>query len=280
MLDLIATGLVAVGAVLMVIALVTSGRLIGDLPSGTVRRQWRVLAGLIFIFVAAYVAYLVAESSGRDSFTELLFPAAYLLGAYFVVLVTIVSLQTARDVRRVAVLEEQSITDPLMGVYNRRHLDRRLEEEMGKALRYGLPLAALLLDLDHFKAINDEHGHAVGDQVLRALGNLMLDAVRKADIVTRYGGEEILVLAPHTSLAEGRLLAERLRAGVASKPLVAGSETKDGRPLHATVSIGVAALGPEVKDAATLLKAADDALYRAKREGRNRVVTATESVAA
>jgi diguanylate cyclase (GGDEF)-like protein len=280
MLDWIATGLVAVGAVLMVIALVTSGRLIGDLPAGTVRRQWRVLAILIFFFVAAYVAYLVAQPGERHSLTELLVPAAYFLGGYFVVLVTIVSLQIARDVRRVAVLEEQSITDPLMGVYNRRHLERRLEEEMGKALRYGLPLAALLLDIDHFKTINDEHGHAVGDQVLRALGNLMLEAVRKADIVTRYGGEEILVLAPHTSLSEGRLLAERLRAGVASKPLVAGSRTKDGRPLHATVSIGVAALGPDIKDAPALLKAADDALYRAKREGRNRVVAATAPVAA
>ena len=279
MLDLIATGLVAVGAVLMVVALVTAGRLISDLPSGTVRRQWQVLAGLIFFFVAAYVAYLVTQSNERESLTELLVPAAYFLGGYFVVLVTLVSLQTARDVRRVAVLEEQSITDPLMGVYNRRHLDRRLEEELGKAKRYGLPLSALLLDLDHFKTINDEHGHAVGDEVLRAFGNLLLDAVRKADIVTRYGGEEVLVLAPHTSLAEGGLLAERLRSSVASKPLVAGSETRDGRPLHATVSIGVAALRPEIKDAPSLLKAADDALYRAKREGRNRVVMASEAAA-
>jgi len=274
LLDLIATGLVAIGAVLMVIALVTAGRLVAELPGGTVRRQWQVLAGLIFFFVAAYVAYLVTEAGERASVTELLVPAGYFLGGYFVVLVTIVSLQTARDVRRVAVLEEQSITDPLMGVYNRRHLERRLEEEVGKANRYGLPLAALLLDLDHFKRINDEHGHAVGDQVLRALGDLLLDAVRKADIVTRYGGEEVLVLAPHTSLAEGCLLAERLRASVVSKPLVPESETKDGQPLRVTVSIGVAALGPEANDGPALLKAADEALYRAKRAGRDRVVAA------
>jgi diguanylate cyclase (GGDEF)-like protein len=281
MLDLIATGLVAVGAVLMVVALVTAGRLVSELPRGTVRRQWQVLAGLIFFFVAAYVAYLVTETSDRESLTELLVPAAYFLGGYFVVLVTLVSLQTARDVRRVAVLEEQSITDPLMGIYNRRHLERRLEEEVGKARRYGLPLSALLLDLDHFKTINDEHGHAVGDQVLRTLGDLMLDAVRKADIVTRYGGEEILVLAPHTSLAEGCLLAERLRSSVKSKVLVPGDATSDGQPLHATVSIGVASLAPpDVLDGPALLKAADDALYRAKREGRNRVVMAGETAVA
>jgi len=277
MLDWMATGLVAVGAALMVVALVTAGRLVSELPGGTVRRQWQVLAGLIFFFVAAYVAYLVTDEGGRESITELLVPAAYFLGGYFAVLVTLVSLQTARDVRRVAVLEEQSITDPLMGIYNRRHLDRRLEEEVGKALRYGLPLSALLLDIDNFKNINDEHGHAVGDRVLRALGALLLDAVRKADIVTRYGGEEVLVLAPHTSLSEGCLLAERLRSGVESKPLVPGSETKHGRPLHATLSIGVAALGPDVRDGAALLKAADEALYRAKREGRNRVVAAAET---
>ncbi len=279
MLDLIAIGLVAVGAVLMVIALFTARRLVGDLPAGTVRRQWQVLASLIFFSLAAFVAYLVTDAGERVSATELLVPAAYLLGGYFAVLVTIVSLQTARDVRRVAVLEEQSITDPLMGIYNRRHLERRLEEEVGKALRYGLPLAALLLDLDHFKAINDRHGHAGGDQALRALGDLLMDAVRKADIVTRYGGEEIVVLAPHTSLAEGRLLAERLRASVAAKPLVPAGATEDGQALNATVSIGVSALGDGVRDGSALLRAADDALYRAKREGRNRVVTA-EYVAA
>ena len=279
MLDLIAIGLVAVGAVLMVIALFTARRLVGDLPTGTVRRQWQVLASLIFFSLAAFVAYLVTDAGERVSATELLVPAAYLLGGYFAVLVTIVSLQTARDVRRVAVLEEQSITDPLMGIYNRRHLERRLEEEVGKALRYGLPLTALLLDLDHFKAINDRHGHAGGDQALRALGDLLMDAVRKADIVTRYGGEEIVVLAPHTSLAEGRLLAERLRASVAAKPLVPAGATEDGQALNATVSIGVSALGDGVRDGSALLRAADDALYRAKREGRNRVVTA-EYVAA
>lgn len=277
MLDWLATGLVAVGAVLMVVALVTAGRLVSELPGGTVRRHWQVLAGLIFFFVAAYVAYLVTDDGERGSITELLVPAAYFLGGYFAVLVTLVSLQTARDVRRVAVLEEQSITDPLMGIYNRRHLDRRLDEEVGKALRYGLPLSALLLDLDNFKSINDEHGHAVGDRVLRTLGELMLEAVRKADIVTRYGGEEVLVLAPHTSLPEGCLLAERLRSGVESKTLVPGSETKDGRPLHVTLSIGVAALAPDVRDGAALLKAADEALYRAKRAGRNRVVAAAET---
>lgn len=280
MLDVVATGLVAVGAVLMVVALVTAGRLVSELPGGTVRRQWQVLATLIFCFVAAYVAYLVIDESERQSFTDLLVPAAYFLGGYFVVLVTLVSLQTARDVRRVAVLEEQSITDPLMGIYNRRHLDRRLEEEVGKARRYGLPLSVLLLDLDHFKLINDRHGHAVGDRALSTLGALMLDAVRKADIVTRYGGEEILVLAPHTTLEEGCQLAERLRTGIESAPLVPGGETKDGRPLHAQVSVGVAAMGPDVQDGPALLKAADDALYRAKREGRNRVIAAGEVAAA
>jgi diguanylate cyclase (GGDEF)-like protein len=273
-LDVIATGLVAVGAVLLVVALVTAGRLVAELPGGTVRRQWQVLATLIFVFVAAYVAYLVVGQADRESFTDLLVPAGYLLGGYFVVLVTVVSLQTARDVRRVAVLEEQSITDPLMGIYNRRHLDRRLEEEVGKARRYGLPLCVLLLDLDHFKQINDEHGHAVGDRVLSTLGALMLDAVRKSDIVTRYGGEEILVLAPHTSLEEGCLLAERLRTGVESAPLTPGGGTKGSRPLHVKVSVGVAALGPDIEDGSALLRAADEALYRAKREGRNRVIAA------
>jgi diguanylate cyclase (GGDEF)-like protein len=272
LLDMLATGLVAFGAGLMVAALVPAGRIVGELPGGTVRRHWQVLAVLIFCSVAAYIAYLVVAPDERTSVTELLVPAAFFLGGYFALLVTIVSLQTARDVRRMATLEEQSITDPLMGVYNRRHLERRLEEEVDKARRYGLPLSALLLDLDHFKQVNDVHGHAVGDRVLHSLGELLLDAVRKSDIVTRYGGEEILVLAPHTPLEDACLLAERLRRAVESKPLVPPSTTKDGRPLRVTASIGVAALGPDVGDGPALLKAADEALYRAKDAGRNLVI--------
>lgn len=276
---MIASGLVAFGAGLMVAALIPAGRIVGELPGGTVRRHWQVLASLIFVSVAAYLTYLLIAPGERSSITELLVPAAFFLGGYFALLVTIVSLQTARDVRRMATLEEQSITDALMGVYNRRHLERRLEEEVEKARRYQLPLSALLLDLDHFKQVNDVHGHAVGDRVLNALGELMLDAVRKSDIVTRYGGEEILVLAPHTSLAEACLLGERLRRAIESKPLAPATKTKDGRPLHVTASIGVAALGPDVSDGPALLRAADEALYRAKHEGRNRTV-ASQALAA
>jgi len=279
LLDMIASGLVAFGAGLMVAALIPAGRIVGELPGGTVRRHWQVLASLIFVSVAAYLTYLLIAPGERSSITELLVPAAFFLGGYFALLVTIVSLQTARDVRRMATLEEQSITDALMGVYNRRHLERRLEEEVEKARRYQLPLSALLLDLDHFKQVNDVHGHAVGDRVLNALGELMLDAVRKSDIVTRYGGEEILVLAPHTSLAEACLLGERLRRAIESKPLAPATKTKDGRPLHVTASIGVAALGPDVSDGPALLRAADEALYRAKHEGRNRTV-ASQALAA
>jgi two-component system cell cycle response regulator len=115
--------------------------------------------------------------------------------------------------------------------------------------------------------------------VLHGLGELLLDAVRKSDIVTRYGGEEILVLAPHTPLEDACLLAERLRRAVESKPLVPPSNTKDGRPLRITASIGVATLGPDVGDGPALLKAADEALYRAKDAGRNLVIPRRLAVA-
>ncbi|MCZ7566402.1 MAG: GGDEF domain-containing protein [Burkholderiales bacterium] len=274
MLDVIATGLVAVGAVLLMMALVPAGQIIGELPGGTVRRHWQVLAAFMYLFVAAFVWYLVSDRPEAGSVADLLVPGAFFLGGYFVLLVTLVSLQTARDVKRIAALEEQSITDPLTGLYNRRHLDRRLEEEVGKSVRYGIPLSVLLLDVDHFKSVNDRLGHAVGDRVLIALARLMLQAARKSDFVTRYGGEEILLLAPHTALADACLLADRLRRSVESLPIAPADAPAAGAPIKVTVSIGVAALGPEVPDGPALLKMADDALYRAKHGGRNRVEVA------
>lgn len=276
--DSIAIALVSIGAVLLVMALVPAGQIIGELPGGTVRRHWQVLAALIYVFVAAYVAYLVTDTGERSAPVDLLVPGGYFLGGYFVLLVTMVSLQTARDIRRVAALEEQSITDPLTGLYNRRHLDRRLEEEVGKALRYGIPLSALLLDVDHFKSVNDRLGHAVGDRVLMALSRLMLDAARKSDIVTRYGGEEILILAPHTALADACLLADRLRRAIEALAIATADDAASA-PIKVTVSIGVAALSAATPDGPALLKAADEALYRAKHGGRNRVEAAPPSPA-
>jgi diguanylate cyclase (GGDEF)-like protein len=156
--------------------------------------------------------------------------------------------------------------DPLTGLGNRRHLQRRCAELLPAAQRDGRPLALAQIDIDHFKAINDGHGHAAGDRVLVAVAQLLRDNTRARDVLARHGGEEFVVVLPGMTLAQGAEVCERLRERVAAH---AWPDLPGGQVV--TISIGLAAAPPH--DLATLLQRADEALYRAKRGGRNRLVT-------
>ena len=272
MLASLANILVILGTGLLVAALVPIQKLIALLPPGSLRHSWYILTVLILLFIVGYVGYTVTSWNGRAALPELVVPGIFFLGACFVVLVNLLSLKTARDVRRMVVLEQESITDPLTGIYNRRYLDRHLADEVARASRYHTPLSVLLIDVDRFKRINDTHGHPVGDVVLKGLARVIAKTVRATDIVARYGGEEIIVLAPSTPWKTARSLAERLRVKIetASFPVPDQAGRKIGA-LRVTVSIGVACFGPDVRDARMLIRRADEALYEAKGAGRNRV---------
>jgi two-component system cell cycle response regulator len=168
-------------------------------------------------------------------------------------------------------LYQSSVTDPLTRVHNRRHLDERLKSELAFAQRHQTPLSLLLLDVDYFKRINDEKGHAAGDAVLRVLGATLKKIVRTEDVVARYGGEEFAVIARGIDAPNARILGERIRK------LVEGVEIpwNDGK-LRLTVSIGVVTrdTGRPFEEVQKLFEAADAALYRAKHNGRNRCETA------
>jgi len=166
-------------------------------------------------------------------------------------------------------LRSQAIRDQLTGLYNRRFLEDALTRETGRSARSGEPVAVAILDVDHFKRINDTYGHEAGDAVLRELGQALLKTIRKTDIVGRFGGEEFLILLPGASVevAQARALAvlEAVRAMEVVIP--------NGAPLnHITASIGVAAMPLHVARGDMLVAAADTALYQAKGQGRNRVV--------
>ena len=167
-------------------------------------------------------------------------------------------------------LVAQARTDPLTGAANRRAFLERAGEEMRQAHRSGLPLSLLIADIDHFKRINDSRGHAAGDEALKRFVLALGDALRPGDLIGRYGGEEFVVLLPHTTLEEATAVAERLRQSIAAQEM-----GPDGDPFRMTASFGVTAVEPGDSggiDAA--LRTADSALYRAKAEGRNRVVAA------
>ncbi len=169
-----------------------------------------------------------------------------------------------------AALRQLATVDPLTGLLNRREFDRILQDEHERAVRFAQPLGLLLLDLDHFKQVNDTHGHPVGDHVLQTLAQRIAGNVRTVDRVARYGGEEFAVVLVQGASGFAKETAERIRAAVAAEPIA----TSDGRSVSMTVSIGVAALGGPGDTPAGLVAAADKALYAAKAAGRNQVVTA------
>jgi two-component system, cell cycle response regulator len=172
---------------------------------------------------------------------------------------------TRADNRR---LEALATTDPLTKVLNRRALLDRLMAEMDRAQRYGSSLSLLLLDVDHFKEVHDTAGHLAGDSVLRQLGALLEDEVRKVDIVARYGGEEFVAILPETLPEGGVIFAERLRERIAGRAFDVGGD----HPVHVTVSIGIASYpSPQIESTEDLFARADEALYRAKSGGRNQV---------
>ena len=134
-------------------------------------------------------------------------------------------------------------------------------------------MSVLILDIDLFKRINDANGHQVGDQVLIYLGKLILDAIRETDIVTRYGGDELLIIAPNTNASSAAALAERLRQHVETHALILSSALNQRKEIRIKVSIGVTSLNDGITGHQQLVSYADEALYRAKQEGRNRVIT-------
>jgi diguanylate cyclase (GGDEF)-like protein len=171
-------------------------------------------------------------------------------------------------------LKHIGLTDALTGVHNRRYFDQRLREEVDRALRKGQPLSCMLLDVDHFKRVNDQFGHLIGDVVLREVAEQVKDQLRLSDAMARYGGEEFAVLLVQTDVPTAKAIAERIRDRVATQPI----RLPENQDLRVTISIGVSTMQEELRGAdvdakaSELVARSDRALYSAKNAGRNRVV--------
>jgi diguanylate cyclase (GGDEF)-like protein len=162
--------------------------------------------------------------------------------------------------------QAQANQDPLTGLFNRRYFSDTLGRELARAKRDGLPVCLMVLDIDHFKQINDQYGHDMGDRAIQLIGQLLQQSVRLEDVVSRMGGEEFCVLFPGMTLLTAKARAELLRQRLAEQSI----DTPTG-PMHITASIGLAEYPRDAADGVGLLNAADQALYAAKRNGRNRV---------
>ncbi|WP_310619506.1 PleD family two-component system response regulator [Flexibacterium corallicola] len=165
---------------------------------------------------------------------------------------------------------EMAITDALTGLYNRRFFEHRIKSYIAHAINEAHPLALMMLDIDHFKQVNDTYGHDAGDQVLVEFARRLKSGVRGLDLVCRLGGEEFVVVTPESDLQMTQDVAERLRESIADKPFF---DSGSGQSMNITTSIGLTVLSTVDERGDILLKRADEALYEAKRQGRNRVIT-------
>lgn len=169
---------------------------------------------------------------------------------------------------RHTMFKRQALIDELTNIYNRRHFEDRLEEEVQRALRHKRPLSLIMIDIDHFKNYNDKNGHPAGDRLLQKLAALLREAKRDTDILARYGGEEFSIIVPETGHKGAGELAERIREVVEEYPF----QHREKQPLgKLTISLGVADIPTHAQSKKELLDSADKALYNAKESGRNQV---------
>lgn len=221
--------------------------------------------------MASFAAKRVAEVRAGDHIRELQTPDGRRLRAHCTTMTTGGRMITYYDVsdliRNAEQLERLATTDPLTGLYNRRHFLAALEAEWSRFARYYRSVSVLMLDIDHFKSVNDRYGHGVGDVVIKAVADACLHGKRKSDFVGRIGGEEFAMLLPETSLSRARVVAERIRKRIAG-------QTMKVHEVHfqITASIGVAEASVSMPGMDALLVAADRALYEAKAKGRNRSI--------
>jgi diguanylate cyclase (GGDEF)-like protein len=182
-----------------------------------------------------------------------------------------IAIENARNFHKV---QELTVLDDHTGLFNSRHLRRSLESEVVRATRFGHPVSLIFFDLDHFKRVNDTHGHQAGSQVLHEVGSLLLKTLRSTDVPVRYGGDEFVILMPETSKDQAVAAARRIGAEIARQPFLAD---RPYGPLKLTASLGVASFPDDAREPDDLLLRADEAMYRVKATQRGGVFAAPPS---
>jgi diguanylate cyclase (GGDEF)-like protein len=240
-----------------------------NIAQGGISRRRMRMVQFALLAVAADIGFVCVELAiGMNPLTDIAQrPFLYLY--LFLGTIVVFGVFGAMIGSREDLLEEMALRDSLTGLFNARYLQMRLQEELAAAKRHRTPVSLVLFDIDHFKRVNDNHGHPVGDRMLRLIGRTILSKLREGETVARVGGEEFALLLPHTSAKNAAMGAERICQAIGQTPL----ETDSGGKLAVTVSAGLACTTDHATHSAeTIYRLADQALYQAKEQGRNRVV--------
>jgi diguanylate cyclase (GGDEF)-like protein len=248
--------------------------------SASLRYDKRVCITTGLLAFAQYFAIVYFTASHWDLNNSVYSPYPYGLFSWSAQISRLIMMLTASALSLALVSRSQRLlqlatSDHLTGLFNRGYVDDRLAMELSRARRYGKQLSIAVIDADRFKSLNDTHGHSAGDLVLRTIGATLRESFRQSDTAGRYGGEEFVVILPETDMEAAQRKVERLREQVASTPIALATR---GEKIHMTISAGLASYPQEGEDAAELLALADERMFQAKREGRNRVVASEEIV--
>jgi diguanylate cyclase len=250
----------------LVSALITMMLWMNNIAAGGFRFFVR---GVLCWLLGALIGVMLLGFNWNDSVSKTIVYACLPMLIIYPIIIGLIAYNLAMDLhRKKEQMQYLSRTDGLTGLFNRAYWELRAKEEIARARRNYTPLALVLVDVDHFKRVNDTYGHAQGDLVLQQLAQLLQRNLRETELLGRYGGEEFVVVLPGSTKQEAFKTAERLREAVAE--LKFGDQA--GQALHCTISLGVAAFADGLGDFSSWLKAADKALYQAKRQGRNQTV--------
>ncbi len=251
------------------VALLTVHQLIQKLPPGDVRSNWKILSFFILGLIVAYINYLVLMWMDVIAFTGITLPVVCFSIAAFTLLLCFLTYQTTRDIKEAIAIEQASIIDPNLEIYNRRYFDRRIEEELQRANRYKLPLSLLLFSIDQYEAVLKQHGNLVGDVVLRKVSDFISNAVRSSDIVARFDKDKIIVATTQTEEEMAEILANRLRSDIEQIEVPANEEDENESPIQITTSIGVCSAMESITSGYNLMELTENALKHASVKGNS-----------
>jgi two-component system, cell cycle response regulator len=250
------------------------------IASTSLRYDKRVCITAGFLAFSEYLAIVYVAATRWDLNNAIYSPYPYGLFSWSAQISRLIMMLTASALSLALVARSQKLlrmatSDPLTGLFNRGYVDDRFAIELSRAQRHRRQLTLAVIDVDRFKMLNDTHGHSAGDIVLRRIGAILRHSFRQSDTVGRYGGEEFVVILPEMNIGDALQKLDFLRELVATTPI---ELNKRGETVTVTISAGLAGLPEDGKDAAELFALADERLFQAKREGRNRVVASPEAV--